>query len=74
MYLDAVDSVKVAITATQQLTDTKTYTLKTFNPTNSHKVDFRTTGRYMNLKVQMDGNKNPKLGKLQFDIKLAGRR
>ena len=74
VYLDAVDSVKVAITATQQLTDTKTYTLKTFNPTNSHKVDFRTTGRYMNLKVQMDGNKNPKLGKLQFDIKLAGRR
>jgi hypothetical protein len=28
----------------------------------------------MNLKVQMDGNKNPKLGKMQFDVKLAGKR
>jgi len=73
-YLDAVQSMKIALTATQNLTDTKTYTLKTFDPTSSYKMDFRTTGRYMNIKVQMDGNKNPKLGKIQFDIKTAGKR
>jgi len=74
VYLDAVQSMKIALTATQNLTDSKAYTLKTFDPTTSHKVDFRTTGRYMNIKVQMDGDKNPQLGKMQFDIKLAGKR
>ena len=48
--------------------------MQTFNPTTGYKLDVRTTGRYMNLKVQMDGSTNPKLGKLQFDIKLAGKR
>jgi len=74
IYLDSVDSVKVGLIATQRLTDTKTYTLQTFNPSTSHKLDVRTTGRYMNLKVQMNGNTNPQLGKLQFDVKLAGKR
>ena len=74
IYLESADSVKVGLDATQHLTDAKTYPLKTFNPANSHKLDVRTTGRYMNLKVQMDGNKNPKLGKMQFDVKLAGKR
>jgi hypothetical protein len=74
VYLDAVQSMKIALTATQSLTDAKVYTLKTFDPSNTYKVDFRTTGRYMNIKVQMDGSKNPQMGKLQFDVKLAGKR
>lgn len=36
------------------------------------KVDVRTSGRYMNLKVTMNGTTNPELSKLQFDIKMMG--
>ena len=74
VYLDSVDDVKISVIGTHQLSDTKTYTLKSFDPTTESKVDFRTTGRYINIKVQMDGNKNPKLGKLQFYFKVSGRR
>jgi len=74
IWLDSVANVKVGLAATQHLTDAKSYTLQTFNPTTGYKLDVRTTGRYMNLKVQMDGSTNPKLGKMQFDIKLAGKR
>jgi hypothetical protein len=74
IYLDSVNNVKVGLSATQQLNDTKTYTMQTFTPATAYKLDVRTTGRYMNLKVQMDGSTNPQLGKLQFDIKLAGKR
>lgn len=74
IWLDSVNNVKVGLTATQHLTDTKTYTMQTFTPATAYKLDVRTTGRYMNLKVQMDGAANPQLGKLQFDIKLAGKR
>ncbi len=38
------------------------------------KVDTRVTGRYLNMKVQIDGDKNPKLTKLQFNLKVGGRR
>ena len=74
IFLDSVGSVKVGLTATQNLNDAKTYNLLTFNPSNSYKIDFRATGRYMNIRVQMDGATNPMLGKMQFDIKKAGRR
>jgi len=74
IWLDSAANVKVGLDATQHLTDSKTYPMQTFNPTTGYKLDVRTTGRYMNLKVQMDGSTNPKLGKLQFDIKLAGKR
>ena len=74
IYLDSVNNVRVGLDATQHLTDSKTYPMQTFNPTNSYKLDTRTTGRYMNIKVQMDGDKNPQLGKIQFDVKLAGKR
>ena len=74
IYLDSVNDVKVALTATQHLTDTKVYNFQTFTPATAHKLDVRTTGRYMNIKVQMSGSANPQLGKLQFDIKQAGKR
>jgi hypothetical protein len=74
IWLDSVSDVKVGLTATQHLTDTKTYTMQTFTPATAYKLDVRTTGRYMNIKVQMDGSTNPQLGKLQFDIKAAGKR
>jgi len=74
VYLDSVGNVKMSIVGTFKLNDTKTYTLSEFNPTTDHKLDFRTTGRYINLKVQMKDAVNPKLGKLQFNFKTSGRR
>lgn len=74
IYVNSVGNAKISLVGTQHLNDTKTYSLSTFNPTSTFKVDLRATGRYMNLKVQMDGDTNPKLGKLQFDVRLAGKR
>jgi len=65
-------SVKLALTGTQHLSDSKTYTDVTFNPATDHKVDLRTSGRYMNLRVTMNGTTNPELSKLQFKVKAMG--
>ena len=74
IYLDSIGSVKIGLTATQNLNDTKTYNLSSFDPSTSYKLDYRVSGRYMNIKVQMNGSINPMLGKMQFDIKPAGKR
>ena len=65
-------SVKLALTGTQHLGDSKTYTDVTFNPDTDHKIDLRTSGRYMNLRVTMNGTTNPELSKLQFKVKAMG--
>jgi len=70
--VNAVGSCLIALTGTQNLSDSKSYTNVTFNPATDHKVDVRTSGRYMNLKVTMNGTTNPELSKLQFDIKMMG--
>jgi len=70
--VNAVRSCLIALTGTQNLSDSKSYTNVTFNPATDHKVDVRTSGRYMNLKVTMNGATNPELSKLQFDIKMMG--
>ena len=70
--VNAVGSCLLALTGTQNLSDSKSYTNVTFNPVTDHKVDVRTSGRYMNLKVTMNGTTNPQLTKLQFDIKMMG--
>jgi len=72
--VSSVANVKIGLIGTQNLSDTKTYTLTTYDPASAYKVDVRTTGRYMNLKIQMDGATNPQLGKLQFDVRLLGQR
>ena len=70
--VNAVGSCLIALTGTQNLSDSKSYTNVTFNPATDHKVDVRTSGRYMNLKITMNGTTNPELSKLQFDIKMMG--
>ncbi len=70
--VNAVGSCLIALTGTQNLSDSKSYTNVTFNPATDHKVDVRTSGRYMNLKVTMNGTTNPELSKLQFDLKMMG--
>jgi len=72
--VSSVADVKIALVGTQNLSDTKTYAFTTYTPASAYKIDVRTTGRYMNLKVQMDGATNPQLGKLQFDVRLLGQR
>ena len=70
--VNATGSCLLALTGTQNLSDSKSYTNVTFNPVTDHKVDVRTSGRYMNLKVTMNGATNPGLSKLQFDLKMMG--
>ena len=72
IHVTAKGACKLAITGTKHLNDTASYTNVDFNPATSHKVDVRTSGRFMNLKVTMNGVTNPELSNLQFDIKVIG--
>lgn len=72
IHVTAKGTCKLAITGTKNLSDSKSYTDITFNPATDYKVDTRTSGRFMNLRVTMNGATNPELTKLQFDIKVIG--
>jgi hypothetical protein len=72
ILVNAKGSCLLALTGTRFLSDSKTFTDIAFNPATQYKVDTRTSGRYMNLRVTMDGATNPELTKLQFDIKVIG--
>ena len=72
IHVTAKGACKLAITGTKFLGDTASYTNVDFNPASTHKIDVRTSGRFMNLKVTMNGTTNPQLTNLQFDIKVIG--
>jgi len=72
IHVNAKGTCLIALTGTQNLSDSKSYTNVTFNPASNYKVDTRTSGRYMNLKVTMSGATNPELTKLQFDVNMQG--
>jgi len=72
ILVNAKGACNLAITGTKFLSDSKTFTNIAFDPATQYKVDTRVSGRYMNLKVTMDGATNPELTKLQFDIKVIG--
>jgi hypothetical protein len=72
IHVNAKGTCLLALTGTQNLSDSKSYTNITFNPASNYKVDTRTSGRYMNLKVTMSGTTNPELTKLQFDVNMQG--
>ena len=72
IHVNSKGSVKLALVGTANLSDSKTYTDVTFNPATNHKIDVRTSGRFLNLRVTMNGATNPELTKLQFDLKLMG--
>ena len=74
IHVSAKGACNLAITGTKYLGDTASYTNVAFDPASAHKVDVRTAGRFMNLKVTMNGTTNPELTKLQFDIKVIGAR
>ena len=72
IHVTAKGTCNLAITGTKFLGDTASYTNVAFNPASDSKVDVRTSGRFMNLKVTMNGTTNPELTNLQFDIKVIG--
>ena len=76
VHVNAKGACLIALTGTQNLSDSKSYTNVTFNPVTDYKIDSRVSGRYMNLKVTMTDSLgvaiNPELTKLQFDIKIMG--
>tara|TARA_R110002012_G_scaffold95887_1_gene231447 strand:- start:1391 stop:2941 length:1551 start_codon:yes stop_codon:yes gene_type:complete len=68
-YPDSEAQVLLAVDGTVNIGDTPSYTNQTFNPTTSHKLDKRISGRYMNVKVTMSGAINPKLTTVSFNLK-----
>jgi len=72
VLVNASGSCNIALVGTKYLSDSKTYTNQLFNPATSNKVDTRASGRYMNIKVTMNGTTNPELTKLQFGVKIVG--
>jgi len=74
IFISSEENIKMSILGTQNLKDTKTYSLQTFNASTDYKLDTRANGRYLNIKFEMDGDTNPKMGKIQMDIKQAGTR
>ncbi len=74
IYINSDDSLKIALTPTSTMGATKVYTNKSFDPATHNKVDVRATGRYLNIKVTMDGSTNPKLTTMQFEMRKSGRR
>lgn len=72
ILVNAKGSCNIALVGTKYLNDSKTYSNQLFNPATSHKIDTRATGRYMNIKVTMNGTTNPELTKLQFGVKIVG--
>ena len=49
-------------------------TTRSYDPTVSHKIDIRQSGRYLNVRVTMSGVINPKLTSIQFSLKPTSRR
>lgn len=72
VLVNAKGALKIALVGTQYIGSSKSYTDISFDPASQYKVDTRTSGRYMNIRVTMNGATNPLLTKLQFDVKMMG--
>jgi hypothetical protein len=80
IYPECKDSVYLSLVGhSSRLSDSSMSTEftthnKLFDPTTTHKLDIRESGRYVSLKVSMNGSNNPQLTTLQFTLKGAGSR
>lgn len=80
MYPESKGSLKISLVGSStKMTESDLNTSfnsndKTFDPASAHKVNVRESGRFMNLRVTMNGTNNPKLTTLQFGIKGQGKR
>jgi len=80
MYPESKGSFKISLVGSStKLSDAELNTSfnlkdKTFDPANDYKVDTRESGRFMNLRVTMNGTNNPKLTTLQFGLRVLSKR
>ena len=72
--ISAEGKLKVAINGVFNTLDNPDYLDDSFDPSKDFKVDARTSGRYLSMRVTMDGDVNPKLTTMQFDFKMRGKR
>ena len=77
LHINCEGKLKVSIVGSFSITSTNTYTYTNFDPATAYKIDTRTQGRYLNIKVQMvtDGTPvNPKLTTIRFNMKPTSKR
>lgn len=77
LHINCEGKIKVSVVGSFSITGTNTYTYTDFDPATSYKIDTRTQGRYLNIKVQMvtDGTPvNPKLTTMRFNMKPTSKR
>jgi hypothetical protein len=78
MYPQSDGTVNIAVfgtsskTSDSALTTGFNSTTRSFDPSSSHKIDVRQSGRYMNIRITMSGTTNPKLTSIQFSLKPTG--
>ena len=69
VHIASEGKLKIAVMGSFNITDTISYISLGFDPATQYKVDGRTTGRYLNIKMTMDGAINPKLTTIRFNMK-----
>jgi len=76
IFPESKGSFKLSLVGKNGITSNIDYSLKekSFDPSVSHKIDVRESGRYFNMKFTMDGSINPEFTTLQFDLKVSSRR
>lgn len=73
-FPNSEDTVLISLDGTTNIGDTASYTNQTFTPSTDYKLDKRVSGRYLNVRVTMNGTVNPKLTTISFKLKGTGRR
>ena len=73
LTINSEEAIKVALDGTYTLKEEKTYADETtFDPADDFKLDVRTNGKYLSLRVTMDGTKNPKLTSIAVTLRVSG--
>ncbi|MCS5589389.1 MAG: hypothetical protein NZ824_05410 [Candidatus Thioglobus sp.] len=72
--ISAEGKLKVAISGVFNTLDNPDYLDASFDPSKNFKVDTRAQGRYLSMRVTMNGDENPKLTTMQFEFKPTGKR
>ena len=80
IFPESTGSFKIAIVSSSgPLTASELYTQfnlkdKVYDPALTYKLDVRDSGRYLNMRVTMNGTINPKLTTLQFSLRAPSKR
>lgn len=74
IHIASEGNLKIAVSGVFNTLEVPTYSDSSFNPSTDFKVDTRAQGRYLSMRVSMDGVNNPKLTTMQFDFRPTGKR